>query len=90
MHVLLYTGFYRILPARDFNVELAIGYALECLTSIVPMFFCQIFNNSETAELTPLQTIALFVKFLVSLLIVLESIILCAQIWHNYKMKKLG
>jgi hypothetical protein len=40
MHVLLYTGFYRILPARDFNYELGIGYTLECLTSLLPMFFC--------------------------------------------------
>lgn len=40
MYVLLYTGFYRILPARDFNYPLAIGYSLECFTSIVPMFFC--------------------------------------------------
>ena len=78
MHILLYTGFYRILPARDFAYELAIGYSLECLTSIIPMFFCQIFNDSETEELTPLQSIALLVKFLVAVFIVLEAIILCA------------
>lgn len=77
MHVLLYTGFYRILPARDFNYQLAIGYSLECFTSIVPMFFCQVFNNAETEELTPLQSIALLVKFIVMVLIILESVILC-------------
>lgn len=54
------------------------------------MFVCQMLNNSETEELTPLQSIALLVKFLVMVLIVLESFILCFQIRHNKTMKKLG
>ena len=47
LHLLLYTGFYRLLPTRDFRNELAVGYALELFLSMIPMLFCIIFNNSE-------------------------------------------
>jgi len=46
-HLLLYTGFYRLLPTRDFRDELVVGYALELFLSMIPMLFCIIFNNSE-------------------------------------------
>ena len=43
----MYTGFYRLLPTKDFRTELAVGYALELFLSMIPMLFCIIFNNSE-------------------------------------------
>jgi vacuolar-type H+-ATPase subunit C/Vma6 len=40
LHLLYYTGFYRILPSYDFKYELLVGYAIEILISLIPMFFC--------------------------------------------------
>lgn len=54
LHLLLYTGFYRLLPSRDFPFELAVGYSLELFLSMVPMLFCIIFNNAETENKTAL------------------------------------
>ena len=48
LHLLLYTGFFRLLPSRDFPYELATGFALEFLFSVVPMLFVQVVNNGET------------------------------------------
>jgi hypothetical protein len=48
LHLLYYTGFYRILPSLDFKQELNFGFAMEILLSLIPMFFCQIFNNSAS------------------------------------------
>lgn len=56
LHLLYYTGFYRILPSFDFKYEMVAGYAIEIFVSLIPMLFCQIFNNSATVtgSLTPL------------------------------------
>ena len=50
LHLLLYTGFFRLLPSRDFPYELGVGFALELLLSVIPMLFCQITNNAEIIE----------------------------------------
>lgn len=79
MHLLLYTGFFRLLPSRDFPYELAVGYALELFLSMVPMLFCMIFNNAETLEKTALQSAAMLLK-VCSLLALLAELIL--MIWE--------
>ena len=48
LHLLYYTGFYRILPSSDFKYELAVGYSMELFLTTIPMLFCQLFNNSST------------------------------------------
>jgi hypothetical protein len=80
LHLLLYTGFFRLLPSRDFPYELAVGYALELFLSMVPMLFCMIFNNAETkGEKTALQSAAMLLK-VCSLLALLAELIL--MIWE--------
>lgn len=48
IHFLLYTGFFRVLPLKDFIYIVSFGYASEWILSFIPMFFLQMFNNSET------------------------------------------
>lgn len=38
------------MPARDFRIELSVGYALELFLSMLPMMFIIVFNN--TAEMS--------------------------------------
>ena len=52
LHLLFYTGFYRLLPSKDFSYELFSGYSIELCLSILPMFFCQVFNNANSERLT--------------------------------------
>lgn len=40
LHLLLYTGSYRLLPVRDFPHELGVGYGLELFLSVIPNLFC--------------------------------------------------
>ena len=55
LHLLLYTGLFRLLPSKDFKYEIGLGYSVELIVSIFPMFICQMFNNAETdGVLTPL------------------------------------
>jgi len=46
MHFLYYTGFYRLLPSKDFPVEISLGYAIDLFLGVFPMLFIEIFNNS--------------------------------------------
>ena len=46
LNLLFYTGFYRLLPSKEFPYELFSGYTIEISLSILPMFFCQVFNNA--------------------------------------------
>lgn len=48
LHLLLYTGFFRLLPSRDFPYELGVGFTLELMLSVIPMLFVQVMNNGET------------------------------------------
>jgi len=38
LHLLFYTGLFRMMPALDFEYELGFGYSTEVLVSIFPMF----------------------------------------------------
>ena len=48
LHLLFYTGFFRMLSAKDFPYILAMGYSLEIILSFIPMFFLQVMNYAET------------------------------------------
>lgn len=48
LYLLYYTGFYRVLPSYDFNKEIKNGFTIELFLSLLPMFFCQVFNNSAS------------------------------------------
>jgi hypothetical protein len=39
LHLLFYTGFFRLLPSKDFAPELGVGYALELFLAVIPMLF---------------------------------------------------
>jgi hypothetical protein len=39
IHLLYYTGFYRVLPSEDFKYELVVGYAMELFFTTIPMLF---------------------------------------------------
>jgi len=59
IHVLFFTGFYRILPVKDFMYILSFGYAAEWVLGFLPMFMLQVFNNSETlGDLNQVQSLA--------------------------------
>jgi len=90
LHLLLYTGFFRLLPSRDFPYELGIGYALELFLSMVPMLFCMIFNNAETDEKTALQSLAMLLKVCSLLALLAELILMIWEISLNRKYSKLG
>jgi hypothetical protein len=48
MHVLYYTGFYRLLESKNFAKELGTGYLMELLLTIFPMIFCEAVNNNQS------------------------------------------
>jgi len=59
LHILLYTGFYRILPVKDFVYVISFGYASEWILSFIPMFFLEMLNNAETlGDLNLIQSMA--------------------------------
>ena len=73
LHLLYYTGFYRILPSFDFRTELKVGYSIEIFISLIPMLFCQIFNNYATeGEVNFIQKAALWMKLMSILILILE------------------
>lgn len=90
MHLLLYTGFFRLLPSRDFPYELAIGYALELFLSMVPMLFCMIFNNAETENKSALQSAAMLLKVCSLLALLAELILMIWEVSLNRRYAKLG
>lgn len=81
LYLLYYTGFYRVLPSYDFNKEIKNGFTIELFLSLLPMFFCQVFNNSASkGQLDSLQRAALIMKFISFILMVIE---LSMLIWEN-------
>ena len=50
MHLLYLTGSFRMLSIKDFRKEVQLGYLIEIIFSVLPMLFCQIFNNYETEK----------------------------------------
>jgi hypothetical protein len=91
LHLLYYTGFYRILPSSDFKYELAVGYAMELFLTTIPMLFCQLFNNSSTeGKLKGIQSLALLMKLFSLSILIVELFMLIWEVKKNYDMKKLG
>ena len=90
LHVLLYTGFFRLLPSRDFPQELGVGYALELFLSTLPMLFCQGFTNTYTELLTPLQSAALLLKAASIVVLVVEVGLMVWEIALNRQMHELA
>ena len=88
-HVLLYTGFFRLLPSRDFPQELGVGYGLELFLSTLPMLFCQVFTNTGTETLTPLQSAALLLKAIGLVILVVEVGLMVWEVSLNNRMVEL-
>lgn len=90
MHLLFYTGSYRLLPSVHFPLELAVGYAIELFLAILPIMFIQILNHSSLeTELTPVQSTAMVVKLVSMLVFFIEVFIMIWEIVLNRKMRKL-
>jgi len=91
LHLLLYTGSFRLLPSKDFSYELGVGYALELFLSVIPMLFCQVFNNSETeGEVTSLQSVAMFLKLATLAFLTIEISMMIWEVRLNNKMHEFG
>ena len=71
---------------------MAVGYAIEVFISLIPMLFCQIFNNSATVagSLTPIQSITLLMKLFSFFLLVLELVLMVIEVKKANEMWKLG
>ena len=90
IHILLYTGFYRFLPVKDFVYVVSFGYASEWILSFIPMFFLEMFNNSETlGDLSNIQSVAVQLKVILFMFMVTEIIILISEVRHIKTMRKL-
>lgn len=93
LHLLYYTGFYRVLPSSDFKYELAVGYSIELFLTTIPMLFCQVFNNSSTpreGNLRAIQSVALLMKLFSLIILIVELVMLIWEVKKNYDMRKLG
>jgi hypothetical protein len=91
LHLLYYTGFYRILPSSDFKYELAVGYSMELFLTTIPILFCQLFNNSSTdGKLKGIQSASLLMKLFSLFILIVELFMLIWEVKKNYDMKKLG
>lgn len=91
MHFLYYTGFYRLLPSKDFPIEISLGYALDLFLGVLPMLFIEIFNNSlSPGKLAGLQSIIIIFKLLSLLNFTIEIIVMIWEIRLNYKMRGLN
>tara|TARA_B110000285_G_C15058842_1_gene581154 strand:- start:829 stop:1248 length:420 start_codon:yes stop_codon:yes gene_type:complete len=89
--LLYYTGFYRILPSFDFRNELKVGYSIEVFVSLIPMLFCQVFNNYATeGEVNFVQKAALWMKLMSILILILEQVLMIAEVKKAKEMKELG
>lgn len=90
MNSLFFVGCFRMLPSRSFSIELMIGYAIEIVFNLFPMFFVQMFNNSDMPGLlTGLQSASLIFKVFLILTFIIELIMILWEIVLNRKMRKL-
>ena len=86
-----YTGFYRILPSFDFRTELKVGYTIEIFISLIPMLFCQIFNNFDTeGTVSFVQKAALWMKLGSILILILELALMIVEVKKAKEMKELN
>ena len=90
MHLLFYTGSFRLLPSVHFPAEMAVAYAIELFLGILPIMFIQILNHSSLeSELSPLQSTAMVIKLVSMLVFFIEIFIMIWEIILNRKMRKL-
>ena len=76
MHLIYYLGLFRVLPLKDFQCEVAVGYCLDLVISILPMFLLQVMNNYDTENsLTTIQSLTIMIKMLCFLLLIIEMLI---------------
>ena len=88
--VLFFTGWYRLMPSMSFSIELGVGYAIEVFLCILPMAFCQTFNNMNAkGGLTALQSIAVILKCLTLLNFIVEFTLMILEIILNRRYRKL-
>lgn len=52
--LILYTGWYRLLPVKDFPFEICGCLAIEFFFHLVPVTMVQVINNSNETDLTSL------------------------------------
>lgn len=50
MYVIMYTGFYRMLPEYHFKDQIKLGYAFEVLLQVVPNFIILLSNRHNTTR----------------------------------------
>jgi len=91
LHLLFYTGFFRLLPSKDFPFEMGTAYAIELFFQLIPNLFCQVFNNAETqGDLTNIQSAALIMKLLCLVLMITELVMMIWEVTKNKDLRKLG
>lgn len=75
---------------KDFKNHIIIGLTTELLVSLLPMFFCQILNNSETeGSLTFIQSTAVIFKLFGIVFFVVEVIFVAWEAVYIKEMRKL-
>lgn len=88
MVIFIGLGFYRLLPFKDFQCEIMIGYAIEIGSSTFAMMSVQYKNNSDiSGSLTWLQVTSLSLRILSCLFILIEIVIIAWDSLITYKMR---
>ena len=78
MFFIIYSGWYRLLPVKDFPFEICVCLSLEFFFHLVPTTLVQVINNSNETKLTLLQSAAVVFKVFAILIFVIE---LCFTLW---------
>jgi len=47
IYIFIYSGFFRMLPIKDFGAEIKAGYGLEILFQLIPMLVIQHLNSDN-------------------------------------------
>lgn len=90
LHFLIYTGGYRLLGSKEFSQEISYGYCVELFFSLIPLLFCQSFNNtSMIGKPNAHQNICVIVKLFSLITFILEIALMIIEIRLNLKMRKL-
>ena len=88
LHLISYTGFFRILPTKDFRNVLLFSYVIEFIFSVLPQLMYQLFNNyfTDVENMTLVQTITLQAKVTLILWLLIEITIF---LWEYCKYKRM-
>ena len=91
MHLLFYTGSYRLLPSVHFAPEMMVAYAIELFMGVLPFFFIQMLVGTRTqAEIPQVHNIALIIKFALLVNYLFEVLHMVYEFVNNRKLKKLN